>query len=376
MAEDNRVLALSADQRVQIERWLAAYGTPQQVALHCRIVLAAAQGGSDLGIAAGLDVNRHTVTLWRKRFAEHGLECLWEIAAGRGRKPIFGAEQIKAVVDATLQTKPKGMTHWSCRLMAERQAMSKSTISNIWRSHNIKPHRVKSFKLSRDPKFVEKLTDVIGLYLNPPEHALVLCLDEKSQIQALDRTQPGLPLKKGRCGTRTHDYKRNGTTTLFAALELLEGKVIGQCFQRHRHQEFLRFLRRLDSEFPPALGLHLVIDNYGTHSHPAVKAWLQRHPRFVVHFVPTSCSWLNLVERWLGELTAKRIRRDSFPSVPDLIAAIEEFLEAWNEKPKPFLWRATVESILARLSGCRQTLEQIQPGCTLPSKRKASSLSS
>jgi transposase len=374
MAEDNRVLALSADQRVQIERWLAAYGTPQQVALHCRIVLAAAQGGSDLGIAAGLDVNRHTVTLWRKRFAEHGLECLWEIAAGRGRKPIFGAEQIKAVVDATLQTKPKGMTHWSCRLMAERQAMSKSTISNIWRSHNIKPHRVKSFKLSRDPKFVEKLTDVIGLYLNPPEHALVLCLDEKSQIQALDRTQPGLPLKKGRCGTRTHDYKRNGTTTLFAALELLEGKVIGQCFQRHRHQEFLRFLRRLDSEFPPALSLHLVIDNYGTHSHPAVKAWLQRHPRFVVHFVPTSCSWLNLVERWLGELTAKRIRRDSFPSVPDLIAAIEEFLEAWNEKPKPFLWRATVESILARLSGCRQTLEQIQPGCTLPSKRNASSL--
>ena len=197
----------------QLEQWLAAYGTPQQVALRCRIVLAAAQGGSDLSIAAGLEVNRHTVTLWRKRFAEQGLECMWEIAAGRGRKPIFGAEQIKAVVDATLQTKPKGMTHWSCRLMAEHQAMSKSTISNIWRSHNIKPHRVKTFKLSRDPKFVEKLTDVIGLYLNPPEHALVLCVDEKSQIQALDRTQPGLPLKKGRCGTMTHDYKRNGTTT-------------------------------------------------------------------------------------------------------------------------------------------------------------------
>jgi transposase len=376
MAEHDRFLALSTEQRAQIERWLAAYGTPQQVALHCRIVLAAAQGGSDLGIAAGLDVNRHTVTLWRNRFAEQGLECLWEIAAGRGRKPIFGAERIKAVVDATLQTKPKGMTHWSCRLMAERQGMGKSTISNIWRSHNIKPHRVKTFKLSRDPKFVEKLTDVIGLYLNPPEHALVLCVDEKSQIQALDRTQPGLPLKKGRCGTRTHDYKRNGTTTLFAALELLEGKVIGQCFQRHRHQEFLRFLRRLDGEFPPDLSLHLVIDNYGTHSHPAVKAWLQRHPRFVVHFVPTSSSWLNLVERWLGELTAKRIRRDSFSSVPDLIAAIEEFLEAWNEKPKPFVWRATVESILAKLSGCRQTLEQIQPGCTSPSKRKASLLSS
>jgi len=376
MPESNRALALSADQLEQLEQWLAAHGTPQQVALRCRIVLAAVQGGSDLSIAAGLDVNRHTVTLWRKRFAEQGLECLWQIAAGRGRKPIFGIEQIKAVVDATLQTKPKGMTHWSCRLMAKRQGMSKSTISNIWRSHNLKPHRVKTFKLSRDPKFVEKLTDVIGLYLNPPEHALVLCVDEKSQIQALDRTQPGLPLKKGRCGTMTHDYKRNGTTTLFAALELLEGKVIGQCYQRHRHQEFLRFLGHLDREFPATRSLHLVIDNYGTHSHPAVKAWLTRHPRFVVHFVPTSCSWLNLIERWLRELTTKRIRRDSFPSVPDLIAAIGEFLEAWNENPKPFVWHATVESILAKLSGCRQTLEQIEPGCSLPTKRSLQRLSS
>ena len=260
--------------------------------------------------------------------------------------------------------------------MAEQQAMSKSTISNIWRSHNIKPHRVKTFKLSRDPKFVQKLTDVVGLYLNPPEHALVLCVDEKSQIQALDRTQPGLPLKKGRCGTMTHDYKRNGTTTLFAAIELLEGKVIGQCHQRHRHQEFLRFLRHLDREFPAHLSLHLVIDNYGTHGHPKVKAWLQNHPRFMLHFVPTSCSWLNLIERWFRELTTKRIRRDSFPSVPDLIAAIEEFLEAWNENPKPFVWRATVESILFKLSGCRQTLEQIQPGCTLPPQKKLKLLSS
>jgi hypothetical protein len=293
----NPALALSPDQREQLERWLAAYGTPQQVALHCRIVLAAAQGRSDLSIAAGLDVNRHTVTLWRKRFAEQGLECMWEIAAGRGRKPIFGAERIKAVVDATLQTKPKGMMHWSCRLMAERQAMSKSTISNIWRSHNVKPHRVKRFKLSRDPKFVEKLTDVVGLYLNPPEHALVLCVDEKSQIQDTGPHPAWLAAEKGALGTMTHDYKRNGTTTLFAALELLGGKVIGQCFQRQRHQEFLRFLRRLDGEFPVELNSHLVLDNYGTHSHPAVKAWLQRHPRFVIHFVPTSCSWLNLVER-------------------------------------------------------------------------------
>lgn len=376
MGDSSRSLALALDQHKQLEQWLAAYGTPQQVALRCRIVLGAAQGRSDLSIAAGLAVNRHTVALWRKRFAEQGLEGLWEIAAGRGRKPKFGAKQIKAVVDATLQTKPKGMTHWSCRSMAAHLAMSKSTISSIWRSHNLKPHRVKTFKLSRDPKFVEKLTDVIGLYLNPPEHALVLCVDEKSQIQALDRTQPGLPLKKGRCGTMTHDYKRNGTTTLFAALELLEGKVIGQCHQRHRHQEFLRFLRRLDREFPPRLSLHLVIDNYGTHAHPEVKAWLQNHPRFVLHFVPTSCSWLNLIERWFRELTTKRIRRDSFPSVPDLIAAIDEFLEAWNHAPKPFVWRATVESILAKLSGCRQTLEQILPGCTLPPTKKLARLSS
>src|SRR6202158_5958700 len=229
---------------------------------------------------------------------------------------------------------------------------------------------IPSTKAGQLQKFVAKLTDVIALYLNPPERALVLCVDEKSQIQALDRTQPGLPLKKGRCGTMTHDYKRNGTTSLFAALELLEGKVIGQCYQRHRHQEFLRFLRRLDQEFPATLGLHLVIDNYGTHSHPEVAAWLKQHPRFVLHFVPTSCSWLNLIERWFRELTTKRIRRDSFPSVPDLKAAIEEFLEAWNAKPKPFVWCATVESILAKLSGCRQTLEQIEPGCTLPRKRK------
>lgn len=370
MPNSTRALTLPTDQQEQLQQWLAAHGTPQQVALRCRIVLAAAQGRSDLGIASALQVNRHTVKLWRKRFAKQGLESVWEIAPGRGRKPLYGAEKVKAVVDATLQTKPKGMTHWSCRLMAKSQGLSKSTVSKIWRSHNLKPHRVKTFKLSRDRRFLEKLTDVVGLYLNPPENALVLCVDEKSQIQALDRTQPGLPLKKGRCGTLTHDYKRHGTTTLFAALELLQGKVIGQCYKRHRHQEFLRFLRRLDREFPEPLPLHLVLDNYGTHAEAEVRAWLKKHPRFVLHFVPTSSSWLNLVERWFGELTRKRIRRDSFLSVPDLIAAIEEFLEVWNENPRPFVWTATVESIMAKLSGCRQTLEQIQPGCTLPRQRK------
>ena len=254
--------------------------------------------------------------------------------------------------------------------MAKQQGLSKSTVSNLWRSHNIKPHRVKRFKLSRDPQFLEKLTDVVGLYLNPPQQAIVLCVDEKSQIQALDRTQPGLPLKKGRCGTMTHDYKRHGTTTLFAALELAQGKVIGQCYERHRNQEFVKFLRRLDQEFPGKTPLHLVMDNYGTHKHPRVRAWLQRRPRFVLHFVPTSASWLNLIERWFGELTSKRVRRGSFFSVEDLQNAIGEFLEAWNEQPKPFVWTATVESILEKLSRCRQTLERIQPGCTLPRSRK------
>ena len=260
--------------------------------------------------------------------------------------------------------------------MAEQQGVSKSTISNIWRSHNLKPHRSETFKLSRDVRFLEKLTDVVGLYLNPPQQAMVLCVDEKSQIQALDRTQPGLPMKKGRCGTMTHDYKRNGTTTLFAALELLQGRVIGQCFERHRHQEFLRFLRRLDQEFPAPTPLHLVMDNYGTHSHPKVKAWLERHPRFVPHFVPTSSSWLNLVERWFGELTSKRIRRGSFFSVQDLEKAIDEFLSAWNKNPKPFVWTATVDSIQEKLSRCRQTLEQIKPGFTSPRKKQKKGLSS
>jgi transposase len=364
-------LELKAADEHQLRQWVSAFGTPQQVALRSQIVLAAAQGQSDNAIAQRLQVNRKTVTLWRSRFEQEGLDSLWEVAPGRGRKPLYKPQKIAAIVAATLRTKPKGMSQWSCRLMAANQDVSKSTIHNIWHSHNLKPDRVKGFKLSRDAKFLEKLTDVVGLYLNPPQQALVLCVDEKTQIQALDRTQPGLPLKRGRCGTMTHDYKRNGTTTLFAALDVLQGQVVGQCYERHRHQEFLRFLRRLDEEFPGEIGLHLVMDNYGTHKHPRVLAWLKRHPRFVSHFVPTSSSWLNLVERWFGELTSKRIRRGSFGSVADLQKAIEEFLAAWNHNPKPFVWTATVESIMAKLSRCRQTLEKIQPGCTLPRKRKA-----
>lgn len=254
--------------------------------------------------------------------------------------------------------------------MAGSQGMSKSTIANIWQSHNLKPHRSKSFKLSRDPKFLEKLTDVVGLYIHPPDGAIVLCVDEKTQIQALNRTQPGLPIVPGRCGTMTHDYKRHGTTTLFAAMELLQGKVIGSFQKRHRHQEFIRFLRQIDSEFPGSTKLHVVIDNYAAHDHDDVKAWLINHPRFVIHHVPTSCSWLNLVERWFAELTNKRIRRGSFLSVEELIAAINDFLTNWNTHPKAFIWTATVDAIMAKISKCRQTLEQIQPGCTTRSQRK------
>jgi transposase len=363
-------VTLSAGERDQLERWIAAHATPQQVALRCRIVLAAAAGHSNVMIGTDMGVDVKTVALWRTRFAQAGPKGLWEIAAGRGRKRIHGADKVKAIVEATLHTKPKGHTQWSCREMAKAQGVSKSLVSNIWRSHNLKPHRIKRFKLSRDTRFLEKLTDVVGLYLNPPEQAIVLCVDEKTQIQALDRTQPGLPLKKGRLGTMTHDYKRNGTTCLFAALELLQGKVIGQCYGRHRNQEFLKFLRRLDAEFPGDVPLHLVMDNYSTHKHPNVQAWLKRHPRFQFHFTPTSGSWLNLVERWFAELTTKAVRRGSFSSVDDLKSAIDQFLKAWNENPKPFTWTASVESIQAKLARCRQTLEQIKPGCTAPRSRK------
>jgi transposase len=363
-------ITLSATDQIELAGWVAAHRTPQQVALRCRIVLAAAQGQQDKGIAADLEINYKTVALWRQRFGKEGTDCLWEVAAGRGRKPVYDSEKIKAIIDATLQSRPKGATHWSCRSMGQAQGVSKATVNRIWQSHHLQPHRTKGFKLSRDPRFLEKLTDVVGLYLNPPEKALVLCVDEKSQIQALDRTQPGLPMKKGRCGTMTHDYKRNGTTTLFAALEMAAGKVVGQCYARHRHQEFLKFLKRLDVEFPGEITLHLIMDNYGTHTHPRVKAWLKRHPRFHSHFVPTSSSWLNLVERWFGELTCKRIRNGVFVSVPDLLLAIDEFLEAWNENPKPLVWTATVDSIVEKLQRCRQTLETIKPGCTLPRSRK------
>lgn len=283
-------------------------------------------------IAATLAIRRETAALWRRRVREQGIGCVWEIAPGRGRKAHYDATQVGQWIEATLQTKPAGTTHWSTRSLARAQGVSKNTIQRAWQDHGLKPHLTKTFKLSRDPRFLEKLTDVVGVYLTPPQNAVVLCVDEKSQIQALDRTQPGLSLKPGRYGTYNHDYQRHGATTLFAALHVVEGWVIGQCCSRHRHQEFLR---RLDREFTDDKVLHLILDNYGTHGHLRVRRWLQRHPRFVLHFIPTSSSWLNLIERWFAELEQKAVRRGAFRSVPELQRAILAFLDAWNTQPTP-----------------------------------------
>lgn len=370
MSRTSAPVVLTEDERLRLAQWIRAGATPQQVALRARIIMEAADGQSGQATAVRLGLHRRTVALWRRRFLEQGIGCVWEIATGRGRKPEYDAARVAQLVEATLQTKPVGATHWSTRTMARAQGVSKNTIHRVWQDHGLKPHLTKSFKLSRDPRFLEKLTDVVGVYLTPPQNAVVLCVDEKSQIQALDRTQPGLPLKPGRCGTFTHDYVRHGTTTLFAALQVVEGRVIGQCYQRHRHQEFLKFLRKLDAEFPDGKTLHLILDNYGTHGHASVLRWLKRHPRFVLHFIPTSSSWLNLIERWFAELSQRAVRRGAFRSVRDLQHCIDEFLVAWNANPTPFVWTASVERILEKIARARQRLEQIKPGCSLTKRRR------
>ena len=352
-------LEMSPEQRRTIETWIRAQNTPQSVTVRAKIVLLAADELSNRRIAREVGVSRPTVILWRERFRQGGPNALTEITPGRGRPVTYGAERVRAITEATTQTRPQGATHWSTRSMAKAQGVSKATIQRIWSAHGLQPHRTKRFKVSKDRRFTEKLTDVVGLYLNPPDKAIVLCVDEKSQIQALQRTQPGLPMKKGRCGTMTHDYKRHGTTTLFAALNILDGRVIGECMARHRHQEFLRFLRRLNREFPGQTPLHLIVDNYGAHKQIKVRQWLEKHPRFTLHFTPTSSSWLNLVERWFRELTEKRVRRESFESVPELIAAIEEYLAGSNADPKPFVWHASAQAILDKLARCKAIYETV-----------------
>jgi transposase len=319
----------------------------------------AAEGKANTAIAAGLGVSPTSVTKWRERFAEEGLTRFAKVRKGRGRKPTVPQDKVEEIVRLTQHTKPEGATHWSCRSMAEKAGVSAATVQRIWKARGLKPHLVETYKVSTDERFEEKLVDVVGLYLNPPEQAVVLCMDEKSQIQALDRTQPSLPMKKGRAGTMTHDYKRHGTTTLFAALDVLSGRVSAMCLPRHTNNEFLHFLKKVEREVPKGLAVHVILDNYGTHNHPNVTAWLAKHPRFHLHFTPTSSSWLNLVERWFRDLTEKALRRGVFRSVPELISAIEAYLAAHNSDPKPFIWTASAESILAKVQRGRVALEQI-----------------
>ena len=342
-----------------LEKLMRSRTAPHRDVQRATALVMASDGFANTRIAKEVGVSPTTVVNWRERFAVDGLKGFSGVRPGRGRKPSIPAAKVEEIVRLTLHETPSGETHWSCRTMAQRAGVSPATVQRIWAARGLAPHRVVTFKLSSDPRFEEKLVDVVGLYLNPPENAIVLCMDEKSQIQALDRTQPSLPMKLGRAGTMTHDYKRHGTTTLFAALDVLTGAVIGQCLPRHRHTEFLKFLKTIDREVPKGLQIHLILDNYATHNHPAVKAWLATHARFHLHFTPTSSSWVNMVEIFFGQLSAKAIRRGVFTSVPALIDAIETYLAAHNDNPQPFRWTATTEQILEKVRRGRVTLNAI-----------------
>ncbi|MGQ0845500.1 MAG: IS630 family transposase, partial [Sporichthyaceae bacterium] len=331
MSHAAAALPMTMVQRETLGKIARSQTAPHREVVRARALLAAADGAANARIAAELGVTAVSVRAWRARFEIDGLTKWGKVREGRGRKASIDQQKIDEIVNLTLHHVPEGQTHWSCRTMAEHVGVSSATVQRIWNARGLKPHRVETFKLSNDPQFEDKLIDVVGLYLDPPEKAIVLCVDEKSQIQALDRTQPSLPMVKGRGETMTHDYKRNGTTTLFAALDVATGKVIGQCLPRHRHEEFLTFLRTIDRNVPKKLQIHLILDNYGTHKHPDVVAWLAKHKRFHLHFTPTSSSWLNLVERWFRELTDKNIRRGVFPSVADLIESIETYLRVNND---------------------------------------------
>ena len=353
-------LAVTNGQRAVLESLARSQSGAVREVVRAKALLMAADGAANATIAARLSVSRSTVANWRIQFAEDGLVKFGRVREGRGRKSSIPDATIERIVTLTKECRPEGETHWSTRTMAEVAGVSKNTVQRVWKELGLKPHRVDTFKVSNDARFEEKLVDVVGLYLNPPDNAIVLCADEKSSVQALDRTQASLPMKKGRGETMTHDYKRNGTTTLFAALDVLTGMVIGQCLPRHRHQEFLKFLRTIDREVPNGLQIHLILDNYSTHKHANVQQWLDKHPRFHLHFTPTSSSWLNQVERWFRELTDKALRRGVFGSVPDLIASIQEYINAHNKDPKPYVWTATAESILAKIVRARATLVTIR----------------
>lgn len=349
-------IILDETTRRELQRQTRRLSVPVRVALRSRIILLAADGLQNLQIAAELNISVRMAALWRKRFVSLGIKGLLKDAPRPGRTPSILAPTVAQVIRKTTQTTPPNATHWSTRTMAREVGISEASVRRIWRAHGLKPHRVESFKISRDPEFAAKLEDVVGLYLNPPDHALVLSVDEKSQIQALDRTQPGLPMKKGRGQTMTHDYKRNGTTTLFAALNTATGEVYGLCQERHRHQEWLKFLRLIDETVDAEKQIHIICDNYATHKHPRVRRWLAKHKRFHVHFTPTSASWLNMIERFFRDLTDKRIRRGVFQDLEQLIMAIGKYIDKHNANPKPFIWTAKANDILEKVSRAQAAL--------------------
>lgn len=352
-----RPVVLSADQQASLEARARARRAPARSVERARIVLLAGAGYQDRQIAARLKITPEKAARWRDRFLEGGLTALDKDAPRPGRTPVITAAQVQQVIRKTTREKPDNATHWSTRTMAAAMGLSEKSVRRIWQQHGLKPHLARTFKLSNDPEFAKKLEAIIGLYLHPPEHAIVLCADEKSQIQALDRTQPGLPLKKGRCGTLTHDYKRNGTATLFAALNALDGTVISMCDDRHRHQEWLKFLRVIDQVTPGGKEIYLIADNYATHKHPKVQKWLARHPRFRVYFTPTSSSWLNMVERFFRDLTQNQLRRGIFRDVEELITAIGDYIDKHNDNPKPFVWTAKASDILEKVKRAHQALD-------------------
>ena len=346
-------IIFTPQEEATINRWSQGKSFPLRLIQRAQIIQLAAQGIFNHDIAKRLDISRPTVQLWRERFLAFRLSGLEKDAPRPGRLPKIRHEKVMTIVNATIHTTPSDATHWSTRSMAKAHGVSKDSIQRIWKQYNLKPHLIKTFKLSRDKRFLEKLYDVVGLYLNPPDKSIVFCVDEKSQIQALECTQPLLPMRPGIPARQTHDYTRHGTTTLFAALNMLDGTVIGDCMPRHRHQEFIRFLQTIDMKTPLDLDLHLIVDNYGTHKHPRVQRWLKRHPRFHLHFIPTSSSWLNLIERWFSDISTKRIRRGSFKNVKELITVIKKYIESHNQNPKVFVWTASVESIMRKISNVK-----------------------
>jgi len=346
-------IILAPKEETIISRWANGKSIPLRLVQRAQIIQLSARGIFSHKIAKRLDISRPTVQLWRERFLSFRLSGLEKDAPRPGRFPKISQKKVTTIVNSTLHTTPPDATHWSTRTMAKAQGVSEASIRRIWKQYNLKPHLVETFKLSKDKRFLEKLYDVVGLYLNPPDKSIVFCVDEKSQIQALERTRPLLPLRPGIPARQTHDYERHGTTTLFAALNMLDGTVIEDCMPRHRHQEFIRFLQIIDTKAPTDLDLHLIVDNYGTHKHPRVQRWLKRHPRFHLHFTPTSSSWLNMIERWFAEISRKRIRRGSFKNVKELIMVINQYIESHNQNPKVFVWTTSVESIMRKISNVK-----------------------